>query len=280
MPDDIEYSRDYLVKLCEAADLVEKLNECLNFNFITRVVIKNDKTGVYEAKTISPDDNDYNDSRRRSYAFAFKHYDDKLEEVLQDGIVKVYTDFPRMTLTNWLSAYNALLDYMKVVISAFPAFEEEYINSEVAKLNEKVAKRSVSSASAGGMDEDSSEPTETVESATNFLLEADLTGLDPVYDFARNIIDTLRRSKKQPTLRQWEFIKPLYEHLVGHPFAGKALDAPDEETSLKAVKWVLNHSDTVDKFTYEVCKTINSTHKISPKQMRFVEKAIQAYKNA
>lgn len=280
MPDDIEYSKDYLVKLCEAADLVEKLNECFNFNFITRVVIKNDRTGIYEAKTISPDDNDYNDSRRRSYAFAFKHYDDKLEGVLQDGIVKVYTDFPRMTLTNWLSAYNALLDYMKAVISAFPAFEEEYIDSEVAKLNEKVAKRRASSASAGGMGEDSSEPTETIESATSFLLEADLTGLDPVYDFARNIIDTLRRSKKQPTLRQWEFIKPLYEHLVGHPFAGKALDAPDEETSLKAVKWVLNHSDTVDKFTYEVCKTINSTHKISPKQMRFVEKAIQAYKNA
>lgn len=280
MPDDIEYSRDYLVKLCEAADLVEKLNECFNFNFITRVVIKNDRTGIYEAKAISPDDNDYNDSRRRSYAFAFKHYDDKLEGVLQDGIVKVYTDFPRMTLTNWLSAYNVLLDYMKAVIFAFPTFEEEYINSEVAKLNEKVAKRRAASTSVGGMDEDSSEPTETVESATSFLLEADLTGLDPVYDFARNIIDTLRRSKKQPTLRQWEFIKPLYEHLVGHPFAGKALDAPDEETSLKAVKWVLNHSDTVDKFTYEVCKTINSTHKISPKQMRFVEKAIQAYKNA
>ena len=97
---------------------------------------------------------------------------------------------------------------------------------------------------------------------------------------AKSIVGTLRKSQKQPTLRQWEFIKPLYEHLVGHTFTGKGLDVPDEKTSLKAVKWVLNHSDAVDKFTYDVCKTINNTGKISPKQMRFVEKAIQAYKNA
>lgn len=277
LPDDIEYSRDYLVKLCEAADLVEKLTECFNFNFITRVIIKNSRTEEYEIKVISPDDADYNDSRRRSYAFAFKHYDDQLVGVLEDNITNVYTTFPNMTLTNWLATYNTLLGYLQTVIAAFPAFEEDYINKEATRLNEKVIKRKEASTSA---EVNTPVEVETIESATKFLLEADLENLDPVYDFAKSIVGTLRKSQKQPTLRQWEFIKPLYEHLVGHTFTGKGLDVPDEKTSLKAVKWVLNHSDAVDKFTYDVCKTINNTGKISPKQMRFVEKAIQAYKNA
>lgn len=131
----------------------------------------------------------------------------------------------------------------------------------------------------------------TPKGVVDYILAVGTGGIqDSKFDFAKKVIDTLEKSGKEPTQRQFQYIQPLYEAISGEHYTGEGRAVEKVELSSRpdikdAIDWInfapvraksvaqeLGVAD-FDKMV-SILGSIVRYGKISERQMRYAEMAL------
>ena len=121
----------------------------------------------------------------------------------------------------------------------------------------------------------------------------DLSAYKKSDKFALDVLDTLKRSGKEPTDRQFQYIQPFFEKVSGKKYEGvgkapekvKLFEKPDIQ---KAILWVNRNTDTAEELgrnlgienlgkTLQIIASIEKWGTISDRQMKYAEIAVKIY---
>lgn len=301
LPFDIEYTYDYTLKILDTVDLLQRLEEGLKLELATK------RLGVRTAKTKDGRDykvyfiDDFDPNNPKSVVYPCNVFDNgKLKRIVQDRGKEVIYDLNRSnSLANWVEATSETVSYLEEAAFRFPKFEIEYLTAEMNIRNEKeLARVAPKEEEAGGLEipdlfneqeesEESEESKEsvptpgakTVDEVMQFLKSADLSGYtDRKWDFPVKLVKQLKKSGGTPSDKQFYYIKPLYEEVSGKVYVGVSASGDLSNEMKKAIDYVLSNRSVADDFTCSVLETVKGRGKASPKQMRYVDKAVKAYR--
>lgn len=163
--------------------------------------------------------------------------------------------------------------------------EEKRIEEEEKRKLTEANSTSTSSIDASSVDS----PKKVVE----YLSSMDLSAYKKSDKFALDVLDTLKRSGKEPTDRQFQYIQPFFEKVSGKKYEGvgkapekvKLFEKPDIQ---KAILWVNRNTDTAEELgrnlgienlgkTLQIIASIEKWGTISDRQMKYAEIAVKIY---
>ena len=269
-----DFNLETLIALCDLINLHARLYKALNFRFVTKVLRSKtveDRGREFKQYYIEEADSSY----ARSIVYPFKHYDDRLADVISDLNMGSITSSLRYgSYEDFMTKYSEVTEYLEGVVKVFPAFEEEYLRNEMDRRNAEELSQFESTSDI---------EIATPESVMTYLRnqELDKYADSDEFSFAVRITKQLLNSSKSPTSRQFNYIKPLYEKISGEQYTGtdpesRGLEDLDMTHVLKCADYVYNNPSVVDSFTRDVMQTVKKRGTVSEKQKRYVLKALKA----
>lgn len=208
---------------------------------------------------------------------------------------------------NWLDIRNqkGIEEYIAKIQREKEAEEERLraeeklrLEKELAEKEEKLRKEQEMLSEDKASDNESpskSETYDTPKAVVQYLLGQDLSAYKTSHEFALKVLDTLAKSKAEPSSRQFYYLQPLFEEVSGQKYSGVAqvaqkVNLTDKPDIAEAVHWVNNNSDEAIKIanslqvknvgkTLQILVSIERYKTISERQMKYAEIALELYKN-
>lgn len=155
--------------------------------------------------------------------------------------------------------------------------EEEEKRKERQKLEDEKNKQVV---------ENTTNEVSSSKELIDYLSKVDLNSLtDSNSSFAKKILDTVTSSGKEPSSKQFYYLKQLYEKVSGVKYKGVDVEVNKESLSShpdleEALTYLVEHKDLVkDSRTYDIICSIVKYGKISERQMKYALEGKQIYEN-
>lgn len=228
---------------------------------------------------------------RKKYAEVFEA-NENLEFSLDNVYAKLSSTFESFEnhyqtfSTTWIEAYKTR------------KFEEVKQKKEAERLEREEQERLAKEDESKRLEEEqkakeSVSNIDTPKKVVEYLLNSDLSSLSKDWDLPKNILETVKKSGKEPSNRQFYHIRRLYKQVSGVDYDGvgsqkektKLSDRPDLE---KAVDYILanqelvedcikelpsNHTSTVSKFI-GVLTSIKKWGTMSENQLPYAQAAL------
>lgn len=197
----------------------------------------------------------------------------------------------KATLDKFDAEFTKLHDYAQSIADADEqAYKKKQEEEERLKEEARKAQEAAEAAS----------PVEIPTTRAGVVAYLQSVGVDGVtdkkMDFAKKVLDTLVKSGKEPTDRQFQYLQPLYEAVAGAPYGGDGKAAEKVELSSRqdiqeAITWVRSHevqagviaqTQGVDDFQklLNILGSIEKYGKISERQMRYAEMALAIHEES
>lgn len=155
--------------------------------------------------------------------------------------------------------------------------EEEEKRKERQKLEEEKNKQVIENITNG---------VSNSKELIDYLSKVDLSSLtDSNSSFAKKILDTVTSSGKEPSSKQFYYLKQLYEKVSGEKYKGVDVEVNKESLSShpeleEALTYLIEHKDLVkDSRTYDIICSIVKYGKISERQMKYALEGKQIYES-
>lgn len=296
LQESIEYTLEYLTKLTNALTALIPIFD-ITSTFATGYVTRSD-----DKYTIS-DSKEYNESHIGVYSKDCNSELYKsivnLKRLISNSRVYTFDPEAKKQIT---SGIDGVSDFISSAVSVlnnekdtYLAWVEKYLqkmcdekNSELERErqeeNLKLSKSSNTYSEESSSDKksrgSSKSVTLTQKEVMNFLFTCDLSKVKG-QSFAIQVYDTIKNSGKEPTSKQYYYMKMLYKAITGvsvidaNEVSSVSLDSRSDIE--EAIRYVFEHRDLVDNLTYDICKSIFKYGKISEKQMKYAEKALNVY---
>lgn len=173
--------------------------------------------------------------------------------------------------TTWIEAYKTKkFDEVKQKREAERLEREEQERLAREEEEKRIAEEEKAKASLSNVD--------TPKKVVEYLLNSDLSSLSKDWDLPKNILETVKKSGKEPSDRQFYHIRRLYKQVSGVDYEGigsqkertKLSDRPDLE---KAIDFILANSSLVDDCIQE----LPNNHKATSDKFIGVLNSIKRY---
>lgn len=210
------------------------------------------KTGYMFFVQVSKNSSNY---VRKKYADFFKT-NEALEFSIEDIYNKLSSTFESFKnhyqtfSTTWIEAYKTKkFDEVKQKKEAERLEKEEQERLAKEEEAKRIAEKQKAKESVSNID--------TPKKVVEYLLNSDLSGLSKDWDLPKNILETVKKSGKEPSDRQFYHIRRLYKQVTGVDYDGvgfikektKLSDKPELE---KAVDYILANQDLAEKCIKEL----------------------------
>ena len=246
MPKDFTFDHDYFGKLLDCFALLKEAEKYRKFQFIHGFVRGGEIVEV-ESRT----DNNY-DRCLWEDSHPYARYKDG---VLKEAVKSLSRYNNRLRGTTIDEAYNKLSE----LVALFQQAEQEYPEYERQVLEQETR--------GTAPEIECKTPREVLDWLFAQTFDDKISKES---DLERQILETLRRSGKEPTPKQFKYIVRFFERISGSTYKGeeleeKGIENPDE--MLKAVDYIVaNRPSGVPAHTLAICETIAKSRKISPRQ--------------
>lgn len=192
---------------------------------------------------------------RKKYADFFKT-NEALEFSIEDIYNKLSSTFESFKnhyqtfSTTWIEAYKTKkFDEVKQKKEAERLEKEEQERLAKEEEDKRIAEEQKAKESVSNID--------TPKKVVEYLLNSDLSSLSKDWDLPKNILETVKKSGKEPSDRQFYHIRRLYKQVSGVDYDGvgfikektKLSDKPELE---KAVDYILANQDLAEKCIKEL----------------------------
>lgn len=189
---------------------------------------------------------------RNSGNYSKEKFKDKftLDANMYFSLNEVYTKV-HDTLESFKQAYNQLLTWSEVYKER--KFAEVKQKNEAERLEKEEQMRLAKEEEEKRIAEEQKAKEQnnlidTPMKVVNYLLNSDLSSLSKDWDLPKNILETVKRSGKEPSDRQFYHIRRLYKEVSGVDYEGvgqtkrkeKLTDSPEME---KAIDYILANTD-------------------------------------
>ena len=213
---------------------------------------------------------------RKKYADFFET-NEALEFSIEDIYNKLFTTLEsfknhyQIFSTTWIEAYKTKkFDEVKQKKEAEKLEREEQERLAKEEEEKRIAEEQKAKESVSNID--------TPKKVVEYLINSDLSGLSKEWDLPKNILETVKKSGKEPSDRQFYHIRRLYKQASGVDYDGvgfikektKLSDRPDLE---KAIDYILANSSLVN----DCIKELPSNHKATSDKFIGVLNSIKRY---
>lgn len=302
---DFSYDCDFfmkLVKLYSMLDIVHNQLDVTKYNSNTYSVNEVDNKDVYSVssterysssvieKYCTKNNVNYSDlTLIISFINSYRNTDNFSIFPGQQRVGRV-TNLSDNTIDENITRLEELINLFNTHKDSFSEFQlaniQAYVDKKNAEVGEEVKRKAEEMRLKEEARQQAQADLDNVKSEKEviaWLATQDLSGVSSKYDFAKKLVNQLSDSGKEPSSKQFYYIKPLFEEVSKKQFnsapqTSEKVNLSDRKDIEEAIDYCLSNKDKLDSDrTASILQSIKRMGTISERQMKYAEQALSIF---